>query len=72
MATFTITITEPAHLAGITSAREAYNAALPGAFDSAGQPILPAPGTLATDAAYVQFVMAKAAESYANQYPEAA
>lgn len=30
--------------------------------------ITPKPGTLTSDGAYVQFVMDKAAESYANQY----
>lgn len=57
MAEFTVTVTDPAHLAGITAAREAYNAALP----EDGAP-------LATDAEYIQFVMSKAAESYANQH----
>lgn len=57
MAEFTVEITDPASLKGITAAREAYNAALPG--DAA---------PLADDAAYVQFVMEKAAESYARQY----
>lgn len=57
MAEFTVEITDPASLTGITSAREAYNAALPE--DAA---------PLADDAAYVQFVMERAAESYARQY----
>lgn len=56
--TFTIEITDPSHLAGITSAREARNASLPE--DSADR--------LKTDAEYVQFVMASAAESYSKQY----
>jgi hypothetical protein len=65
MASFTVTITDPAHLAGITAAREAKNAALN--LDE-GQAREGHPDYIATDAAYVQFVMAKAAESYANQY----
>ena len=57
--TFTIEINEQSHLDGITKAREAYNASLPD--DSADR--------LDTDAEYVQFVMASAAESYSKQYP---
>lgn len=60
MATFIVTITDPAHIAGITAAREAYNAGL-----------APDEAPLATDAEYVEFVMARAAESYARQYGEA-
>jgi hypothetical protein len=61
MAQYTVTITDPAHDAGITAAREAYNAALP--IDQDPPPVL-----LATNAEYVQFVMASAAEGYAKQY----
>ena len=57
METYTVTITDPAHVAGITAAREAYNATLP----EDGVP-------LDTNEAYVQFVMGRAAESYAKQY----
>ncbi len=57
MATFTVTITPPASLAGITAARKAYNAS-----------IGPDDKPIDTDDAYVQFVMEKAAESYAKQY----
>ena len=56
--TFTIEITDPSHLSGITSAREARNASLPD--DSVDR--------LNTDEEYVQFVMASAAESYSKQY----
>ena len=56
--TFTIEITDSSHLAGITAAREAYNASQPEGSES----------LLATDADYVQFVMASAAESYFKQY----
>ena len=57
MESYTVTIEDPAHVAGITAAREAYNAALP----EDGVPI-------ETDEAYVQFVMSRAAESYAAAY----
>lgn len=56
--TFTIEITDSSHLAGITAAREAFNASQP-----KGSEIL-----LSTDADYVQFVMTSAAESYSKQY----
>ena len=56
--TFTIEINDPSHLAGITAAREAYSATQPEGLES----------LLATDADYVQFVMASAAESYSKQY----
>ena len=63
METYGITITDPAHVAGITAAREAYNAALLALAEGeeGAQP-------LATNEEYVQFVMARAAESYARQY----
>lgn len=57
MKIFTVTITDPAHIAGITAAREAYNAQ-----SAQDDPVL------ATDDDYVQFVMARAVESYAKQY----
>lgn len=56
--TFIIEITDSSHLAGITAAREAYNASQPEGSES----------LLSTDAEYVQFVMASAAESYSKQY----
>lgn len=56
--TFTIEITDSSHLAGITAAREAYNATLPQDSELIRE----------TDADYVQFVMASAAESYSKQY----
>ena len=62
MAKFSVTITDSAKLAGITAAREAYNATAPNNEDgSPGDPIT-------TDADYVQFVMDRAAASYASQY----
>jgi hypothetical protein len=75
--TYTFTITDPSHLAGITAARAAYNATLSLAPASGveGEPgYVPAqapedhPEYLGSDQAYVQFVMGKAAESYARQY----
>ena len=68
MATFTVEITDAAHLAGITSAREAYNASLPETVTDEEGNETANPDILATDEEYVQFVMSKAAESYANQY----
>ena len=57
MESYSITIADPAHVAGIAAARAAYNA---GREEGAPE--------LATNEQYVQFVMAKAAESYARQY----
>jgi hypothetical protein len=54
MAVFTIEITDADKLAGITAARDLYN-------ETAETP-------LDTDQEYVQFVMDRAAESYANSY----
>jgi hypothetical protein len=68
MTTFTVEITDASKLAGITAAREAYNASLEATIvDEEGNEI-DNPAILATDADYVQFVMDKASESYANQY----
>jgi len=77
MAEFIITITDPLSLAGITAAHNAYNATLqltPAQGVEGEEGYVPAqaladhPDYKATDADYVQFVMARAAESYANQY----
>lgn len=57
MEKYTITISDPALVAGITAAREAYNESL----DGNQTP-------LKTNGEYVQFVMERAAQSYANQY----
>ena len=67
---FTVTITNASKLAGITAAREAYNNSLPATIDDPENPgqTIPNPDLIATDAAYVQFVMDKAAESYSKQY----
>lgn len=67
MTDFTVTITNEHHLAGITSARQAYNNTLPATIMEDDVEI-PNPALLDTDADYVQFVMSKAAESYAKQY----
>lgn len=70
MTQFTVTIDSPAHLAGITAARDARNASLPQTIpdpNDAEQQI-PNPDLIATDEAYVQFVMTMAAESYARQH----
>jgi hypothetical protein len=58
MAVFSVTITEASKLAGITAAREAYNTNK-GPDD---------PGPWPTDDVYVQFVMDRAAASYAQRY----
>jgi hypothetical protein len=66
--TFTIEITDASKLAGITAARGAYNSSLEATItDEEGNEIAN-PELLETDADYVQFVMDKASESYANQY----
>jgi hypothetical protein len=62
---FTITITETSHLAGITAARAVYNNSLS---MQEGELVENHPDYKATDEAYVQFVMSKAAESYSIQY----
>lgn len=68
MTTFTVEITDQKHLDGITAARNAYNNSLPQTVTE-NEVEVPNPALLDTDAEYVQFVMSKAAESYANQYP---
>lgn len=67
MTVFTITIEDEHQLAGITAARLAYNASLP-ATVMIDEEEVPNPDLLETDAEYVQFVMSRAAESYAKQY----
>ena len=68
MTTFTIDITNASHLAGITAARNKYNENLPETITDEEGNELPNPALIETDEDYVQFVMSKAAESYANQY----
>ena len=62
---FTITINEESHLAGITAARAVYNNSLS---VQEGELIENHPNYKATNQDYVQFVMSKAAESYAVNY----
>ena len=68
MTTFTIEITGSSKLAGITAARNKYNENLPATILDEEQTEIPNPAILETDEEYVQFVMDKASESYANQY----
>lgn len=70
MATFTVEITDENKLAGITAAREAYNASLSATIQDEEGNEVANPDILETDDEYVQFVMDKAAESYAKQYGE--
>lgn len=69
-ATFTVTITDPLLLAGITAARTAYCASLPPTVDNKGVST-PAVCDLSTDAAYFAQRMTDAAQSYAKQYDTA-
>ena len=68
MTTFTIEITGSSKLAGITAARNKYNENLPATILDEEQNEIPNPAILETGEDYVQFVMDKASESYANQY----
>lgn len=70
MTVFTINITDPAYLAGISAARAAANSSLTLERDERGdvKAIETHPGYLATDASYLQHVMESAAASYAKTY----
>jgi len=75
---FTISITDPAQLAGISWAREQHNATLtppdpppPEEGEEAPPPPEPPAGLCETDADYVQWVMEQAAASYAQQQIDA-
>ena len=70
MTQFTVVIDNFSHLAGITAARDARNASLPQTVADPNNPEqqIPNPDLIATDEAYVQFVMVMAAESYSKQY----
>lgn len=59
---YTTTISESSTY-GITAARAAYNAALPATVDEA-----PNPALLASDSAYLDFVLASAVQSWCKQY----
>ena len=61
MATFTVVINDQTLLDGITAARGVRNTELVAATGVEGEPTL-----LETDNDYVQFVMERAAQSYAN------
>lgn len=66
--TYTVTITDAGCEAGITSAREAYNAGL----DLAeGQAVEDHADHLASNQDYVQFVMGRAAEDYCGKFGHA-
>lgn len=68
MTIFNIEITEQSHLDGITAARNAYNQSLPETvLNEVGEEI-PNPEIILNNDEYVQFVMSRAAESYAKQY----
>lgn len=68
MTIFNVEITDESFLAGITAARTAYNQSLSVTiFNDQGEEISN-PDIINTDADYVQFVMSRAAESYAKQY----
>ena len=68
MTTFTVTIEDESHLDGITAAREAYNASIGATVTNEQGEQVANPALLETNEEYVQFVISKAAESYANQY----
>jgi len=68
MTIFTVEITNESHLAGITAARLQHNSALQPTVTDAEGVETANPELIDTDADYVQFVMSRAAESYANQY----
>ena len=59
---YTTTISD-ASVYGITAARAAYNAALPATVDD-----VPNPALLASDSAYLDFVLASAVQSWCKQY----
>jgi len=65
----TVTISDDLRLAGIAAARVAYVAALPAEIDDPDNPgtQIANPAILADEAAYVQHVMAGAAQSYLVQ-----
>jgi len=68
MTTFKIEITDESKLAGITAARNKHNENIPATINDEEGKELPNPALIETDEDYVQFVMNKASESYANQY----
>jgi len=77
MTDFIVTITDEEQLAGITWAREQHNGALPPSSPSAPLSdddevvVESTDGVIQTDEEYVQWVMEKAAISYAEQKEQA-
>lgn len=67
---FSIDVTDPRLLAGLTAAREAHNNGLIPERDAKGdpKPINTHPDFLANDNAYVAFVMTRAMDSYAKSF----
>jgi hypothetical protein len=68
MTSFTIEIIDESHLAGISAARAAYNSVLSETIKDEQGDEIANPELISTDSEYVQFVMSRAAESYAKQY----
>jgi hypothetical protein len=68
MTIFTIEINDETHLAGISAARTAYNSVLSATIKDEYGDDIANPELISTDGDYVQFVMSRAAESYAKQY----
>lgn len=70
MTIFTITITDPIQLLGVTQARTNFNNSLPQTIpdptDLTGKKTTPNPALLATDQAYVSQVLTSAAQSWAQ------
>jgi hypothetical protein len=60
MAKFSVVLTDPAHVAGLTAARLAHNAKLP----KDGLPLF-------SDDEFVQFMVERVAEKYAQELPKA-
>ena len=63
---YTTTINE-ASVYGITAAREAYNASLPATIKD-GEADVPNPDLIASDSAYLDFVLHRAIESWCKMY----
>lgn len=68
MATFIIEIIDERCLSGITEARKAYNLTISKNLTDENGNEIPNPDFIQTDEQYIQFVMMRASESYANQY----
>ena len=70
MTKFTIDITDPVELKGLTAARNNFNSSLAPELDqdSNPKPINTHKDYIATDELYIQYVMSSACKSYARQY----